>query len=222
MEVMRMRRLIGLFALTLTLSLTALGQGRGEEKRGQQQPQRAQQQQQRGGERGVGNGHIPVRGPAPTRTPPQTQAPARTPPVAQAPARTPSRGAPPQDNQRRTFQDQPTHPQAPHVHADNNAWIGHDSGRNDPNYRLARPWEHGRFTGAIGANHIYRLHGGNRDRFGFDGFFFQVAPYDYDFASDWLWDSDDIVVYLDPDHDGWYLAYNTRLGTYAHVMYLGG
>ena len=123
--------------------------------------------------------------------------------------------------QRRNYQDQPGHPQAPHVHAENDRWVGHDTGRNDPHYHLDHPWEHGRFTGAIGPQHIWRLHGGNRERFDIGGFFFQAAPNDYDICNDWLWDSDDIVIYADPDHDGWYLAYNTRLGTYVHVLYLG-
>jgi hypothetical protein len=175
-----------------------------QERAGQPRSQPHAGAPQAGHEQGVGGGHIPQHGPTPARA---------------APA--PPKQVPAQGEQRRTFQDAPGHPPAPHVHAENDHWVGHDTGKTDAHYHLDHPWEHGHFTGAIGPQHIWRLHGGNRERFDVGGFFFQAAPYDYDACADWVWDSDDIVIYDDPDHVGWYLAYNTRLGTYVHVMYLG-
>ena len=119
-----------------------------------------------------------------------------------------------------SFHDGHGHPRAPHVHHDGN-WIGHRTGRNDGHYHLNHPFEHGHFPGLIGRDHIFRLGGGGPGRFFFGGYLFGVAPYDFPYCTDWLWDSDDIIIYDDPDHDGWYLAYNVRLGTYVHVQYLG-
>ena len=119
----------------------------------------------------------------------------------------------------RGFRDFAGHPDAPHVHSDGR-WIGHDSGRADPHYHLEHPWEHGRFSGGFARS--FRLGGGNRERFWFGGFSFGVTPYDFAFCDDWLWDRDEISIYEDPVHVGWYLAYNLRLGTYVHVSFLGG
>ncbi len=150
---------------------------------------------QRGGAGGqVGHGYVPPRGPAPVKAAPKV-----------APARGPEEAG---------------HPEAPHVHADGQ-WVGHDTGKNDAHYHLDHPWEHGHFEGGIGPSHVWRLGGGGAARFGFGGFFWSVAPFDIGLVNGWLWDNDDIVVYDDPDHPGWYLAYNVRLGTYAHVQYLG-
>src|ERR1700676_2911212 len=95
-------------------------------------------QKTRGGKPEVGGGHIPARGPAPVKH--------------AAPA--------PKEGAQAHYNDRQGHPNAPHVDAKGDHWVGHDTGPNDARYHLDRPWEHGRFNGGIGRDHVWRLGGG--------------------------------------------------------------
>jgi hypothetical protein len=187
-----MKKVIGVFAAVLTLSVPL-----------------AAQEKEHGDRQGTNRGYIPPRGPAPVRENRHVAAP-------QAPAQAPGQSR----QEHRNFSDREGHPNVPHVHPVGE-WVGHDSGRDDAHYHVDRRWEHGHFTGGFGRSHVFHIEGGNRERFWFGGFAFGLALYDYDFASDWRWNDDQIAIYEDPDHEGWYLAYNVRLGSYVHVQYLG-
>jgi hypothetical protein len=48
-----------------------------------------------------------------------------------------------------------------------------------------------------------------------------VAAYDLDRCRDWEWERDQVYVYDDDHHPGWYLLFNSRLGRYVHVEFSG-
>ena len=98
-----------------------------------------------------------------------------------------------------------------------------DRDRDDGRYRLARPFEHGRF-GYLGPRYRYpvvRIEIGSRRVWLGGGFAFEIASWDWPYAEPWCWQCDQFAIYVDPYHPGWYLLWDLRLGRYVHVRYMG-
>jgi hypothetical protein len=98
-----------------------------------------------------------------------------------------------------------------------------DRDRDDGRYRLARPFEHGRFR-FLGPRYRYpvvRIEIGARRVWLGSGFSFEIAAWDWPYAQPWCWQCDQFAIYVDPYHPGWYLLWDLRLGRYVHVRYLG-
>lgn len=105
----------------------------------------------------------------------------------------------------------------------NGVWYGR-AAPNDARFRLRQPWAHGHFY-RYGPNYYHRIIRFNRANYWFwlsSGYYFQIAYWDWPYCSDWCWDcGDEFMIYLDPDHPGWYLVLNVQTGVYVHATFMG-
>lgn len=201
---------IHLLALASLCLFACMGSGLYAQERGGE-PNRGEA---RGGARNQAGGqHFPQRGPARGTAQPRPQARGAAP----QPAAPEARGGQPQGRPEERGGAPNRGPVAaarPHVEGEQ--WVQHE---HVP--RIDHPFPHGQFRLGFGASHIFHIEGGNRERFWFNGNYFEVAPADWPYVVDWNWIGDPIAIYQDPDDPGYYLAYNGRLGTYVHVIFLG-
>lgn len=105
----------------------------------------------------------------------------------------------------------------------NGIWYGR-AAPNDARFRLRQPWARGHFY-RYGPNYYHRIIRFNRANYWFwlaSGYYFQIAYWDWPYCSDWCWDcGDEFMIYLDPDHPGWYLVLNVQTGVYVHATFMG-
>jgi hypothetical protein len=108
-------------------------------------------------------------------------------------------------------------------HVNHNHWYGHAMA-GDARFHLGHPYEHGHFA-RLGPSFRYHVARIDRDRHMFwlpGGFSFEIAAWDWPVSANWCWDcGDDFVVYDDTGHPGWYLVYDSRLGSYVHATFMG-
>jgi hypothetical protein len=100
-----------------------------------------------------------------------------------------------------------------------------DEHRNwDYDHDRIRPGQHfpyGRYEHVRSAFIAQRIDYRTRRVVLFDNSNWVVASYDLDRCRDWQWQRDNVFVYDDDHHPGWYLLFNARLGRYVHVEYFG-
>lgn len=202
-------------ALSSICLWVCLGPGLSAQERGAP----PKQEQQRGGRGQAGGKNFPQHGPARGSAQPRAATPSAAPAARGGEARGgEARGGEPQGG--RPEERGGTANRAPAVaarpHVEGQQWVQHE---HVP--RIDHPFPHGQFRPGFGPTHVFRIEGGNRERFWFSGNYFEVAPVDWPYVVDWDWNGDPIAIYPDPDDPGYYLAYNGRLGTYVHVIFLG-
>lgn len=116
---------------------------------------------------------------------------------------------------------EPSHPASAVPYVRNDRWYGH-AAPDDPRFRLAQPFQSGRFA-LSGPSHVYTLSRVDlaARRIWLPGGQFEIEDSDWAVTSPWCWTCDQFVVYPDPDHAGWYLVYDVRMGEYVHAQFLG-
>jgi len=104
------------------------------------------------------------------------------------------------------------HPKNPHY----SSW-DYDHDRIQP----GRHYPHGRYQ-HVKQRYIARAFDArNRNLDLYDRSRWVVAAYDVPQCRDWQWDRDEVYVYDDDHHPGWYLLFNARLSRYVHVEFAG-
>ncbi len=93
---------------------------------------------------------------------------------------------------------------------------------DDHDRGLHRGWyKHGRYEGVRRVYHIRTYDVRTRRVILVDRSTWVVASYDAPRCRDWDWDRDEVYVYDDDRHPGWYLLFNSRMGRYVHVEFFG-
>lgn len=105
----------------------------------------------------------------------------------------------------------------------NGIWYGR-AAPNDMRFRLRQPYRYGHFY-RVGPSYYHRIVRFNRAHYWFwlsSGYYFQIAYWDWPYCADWCWScGDQFLIYLDPDHPGWYLVLNVQTGVYVHAIFMG-